>query len=339
MQETASEGDGKFWRMQFGIAIAMSIMAPGMVLARTYLRPDVPASAISVALAVSLLAAVPILLFFSRRILASPRLLAFLYGWEVSGIAFTVVWVALDGGGQSPYSAFFYVLIGHAALAFPPRETIAAGVAVLILRLVLGLMDTRAAVVDTLLGVLVLALLATVGTLGARGQQALTDRAKALTAQALRLADVDGLTGCFNHRAFHARLADEAAKATPSHPLSVLVLDIDRFKAINDSYGHLAGDEVLAGLGSLLRGNFRTHDVVGRIGGDEFAVALPDANQHTAEALERRLLEDLSNGALPHGGRVTIGIASTVVATEARHLLASADAKLYAKRRRDRHTV
>ena len=124
------------------------------------------------------------------------------------------------------------------------------------------------------------------------------------------------MTGCLNYRVLHARLVEEAANATASHPLRVLILDVDHFKAINDGHGHPAGDEVRASLGALLRANFRAQDVVDRIGLDEFAVLLP------------------------YGGRVTIGSASTayttVDATEARRLLAAADAWLYAKRRRDR---
>ena len=340
MDTIENGGDGKFWTLHFGVGIAMSILAPAIVLARTFLRADVPTRGVSVALAFLFLAAVPALLLLARRILASKHLLAFLYIWDGLGIAATVAWVALDGGGQSPYAAFFYVLVGHAALAFPPRATIISGLSVVILRLVLGLLDTRESIVDTVLDVVVLALLATVATLMAGSQQALLARATTHAEQAVRLADVDGLTGCFNHRAFHARLVEEAAKATATHPLSVLVLDVDHFKAINDGHGHLAGDEVLAGLGALLRAHFRANDVVGRIGGDEFAVLLPDADDGMVDALERRLLEDLTEGALTFGGRVTIGSASTtdttVDATDARHLLAAADARLYAKRRQDR---
>jgi diguanylate cyclase (GGDEF)-like protein len=306
------------------------------VLTRTYLLADVPPRAVSIALSVLFLAAVPVLLYRARQLLESKHFLTFLYVWDGLGIAATVVWVVLDGGGSSPYVAFFYVLVGHAALAFPPRGTVAAGLSVVLARLATGLLDAQGPVVDTVIDVVALALLATVATLMARGQQALVGRARTLTDQAIRLADVDGLTGCINHRAFHARLAEESAKATSGHPLSVLVLDVDYFKAINDGYGHQAGDDVLSQLGSLLRAGFRAHDVVGRIGGDEFAVLLPDADQETAAGLERRLLEALNEGALPHRWRVTIVSATTSVAADGTELLGSADARLYAKRRYDR---
>jgi len=135
-------------------------------------------------------------------------------------------------------------------------------------------------------------------------------RARSLTDQAVLIADVDGLTGCLNHRAFHARLFEVASKATSIHPLTTLVLDVDHFKAVNDGYGHLAGDE--------------------------FAFLLPDADLLTAEALERRLIERLVNGALRYDGRVTIGSATSSVATDGRLLLEQADARLYAIRANER---
>ncbi len=336
MDITADRGDLQYWSRHFGMGIAMSVLAASVVLTRTYARTDVPVQGISVALAVLVLVSVPVLLILARRILAMQRLRVFLYAWDFFGVAAVTTWAALDGGGSSPYSSFFYVLVGHAALAFRPCATVISGVLVALARLVLGLFDARESVIDTLIYVLAVGLLATVATLMARGQRVLVGRAKTLAEQAVRLADIDGLTGCLNHRAFHARLVEEAARAASGHPLSVLVLDVDFFKAINDAYGHLAGDEVLARLGSVLRENFRAQDVVGRIGGDEFAVLLPDADNGTAEALERRLLKEFADGALPHGGRVTIGSASTAVATDARRLLGSADAQLYSKRRRGR---
>ncbi|NTV38628.1 MAG: GGDEF domain-containing protein [Demequinaceae bacterium] len=336
MDSTESWGDRQYWARHFAMGIIMSIMAPSIVLIRTYVGSDTSPNSVSVGLAVAFLSTVPALLFFARPILASPQLPRFFYAWDAVGVVAVIAWAALDGGGSSPYSAFFFVLVGHATLAFPPRATLISGLSVVLARLLLGLFDKDEPLVDTVLQVLVLGLMVAVAFSMVRGQRALVRRSTLLTEQAVRLSEVDGLTGCFNHRAFHARLAEEASHASPVRPLSVLVLDIDHFKEINDGYGHLAGDEVLARLGELLHTSFRSHDVVGRIGGDEFAVLLPDADKAAAAALQDRLLRGLAEGALPHGGTVTIGTASTMVAAEARRLLGAADAQLYAKRRQDR---
>ena len=97
--------------------------------------------------------------------------------------------------------------------------------------------------------------------------------------------DRDALTGLYNHRFFRDALARELARARRHrHPLALIVFDIDDFKQINDQHGHAPGDAILAALAGRLRGLVRASDIACRIGGDEFAVILPesgleDANQ------------------------------------------------------------
>ena len=108
----------------------------------------------------------------------------------------------------------------------------------------------------------------------------------------------DDLTGLPNRRYFYARLQEELALARDyRRHLAVLVLDIDGFKAINDGYGHHAGDVVLTNVGKLLTAGVRTSDVPGRIGGDEFGVIMPDTNKDGACLVAKRL-QDSMDGAL-----------------------------------------
>jgi len=105
-----------------------------------------------------------------------------------------------------------------------------------------------------------------------------------------RLARFDSLTGVFNRREFEARMAIEETRCLRAdHPCSLLVVDLDNFKAINDSQGHCAGDDVLKNTGSLLRQTLRSHDLVGRFGGDEFTVLLPDTGGDELPRVIRRL--------------------------------------------------
>jgi len=104
------------------------------------------------------------------------------------------------------------------------------------------------------------------------------------------LAFTDGLTGVYNYHYLHTRLTQEVERARRySHPLSILYVDLDGLKRVNDLYGHKAGNEVLVQVGVLLRSGARENDLVGRVGGDEFLVILPETNARAAEATAERI--------------------------------------------------
>ena len=106
------------------------------------------------------------------------------------------------------------------------------------------------------------------------------------------LASTDALTGLVNRRAFMERFSHELARSQRHGPApTLLILDIDHFKKINDQHGHPSGDSVLAHLAQLLRASLRNLDIVGRIGGEEFAVVLVETNAAMAEPVIDRLLE------------------------------------------------
>ncbi|HEV3001773.1 MAG TPA: sensor domain-containing diguanylate cyclase [Solirubrobacteraceae bacterium] len=158
-----------------------------------------------------------------------------------------------------------------------------------------------------------------------------------------RSATTDGLTGVANRRAFDETLAREFARASRADgPLSLVLLDIDRFKLLNDTHGHLAGDDVLRAVARCLRDEVRLGDSVARYGGEEFAIVLPGMDASGAEAAAERLR--LRVAALRPGVAVTVsaGVASYPVhATEPVALVRAADGALYASKRdgRDRVTV
>lgn len=108
----------------------------------------------------------------------------------------------------------------------------------------------------------------------------------------------DSLTGLLNHTAAKNRLETLVRMAEPSGQLSVAMIDIDRFKSVNDNWGHPVGDQVIRSLAWLLRGRLRSSDMIGRYGGEEFLIALPNADIDQALQLLNRIREDFS--ALPH---------------------------------------
>jgi diguanylate cyclase (GGDEF)-like protein/PAS domain S-box-containing protein len=163
-----------------------------------------------------------------------------------------------------------------------------------------------------------------------------TESALRITTEQLRLlATTDGLTGLTNRRAFDQALENEVARAQRSGlPLSVLMIDVDRFKAYNDLYGHPAGDEVLRRVGLCLRGAIkRPGDVAARYGGEEFVAILPNTDEDAALFIANALRDGLHLLEMPHSGSemrivtASIGIASLLSGTEldAAGLMARAD--------------
>jgi diguanylate cyclase (GGDEF)-like protein len=158
-------------------------------------------------------------------------------------------------------------------------------------------------------------------------------------------ATTDELTGLFNRRALEERLAAEISRSL-RHQLhtSVLLLDLDRFKVVNDTMGHAAGDRLLVQVGHVLRKQCRALDVVGRLGGDEFLVILPMTKPSEARVFVARVqasLEDIEK-TNPEFGACTLsmGIAeSPNHGTTVSSVLAAADSALYRAKRGGRNTV
>jgi diguanylate cyclase (GGDEF)-like protein len=171
-------------------------------------------------------------------------------------------------------------------------------------------------------------------------------QAKTLQATLARLASEDPLTGVLNRRSFEERIAEEIRKADEfDRPLALLILDLDHFKAINDTYGHQAGDQVLRAVCRIVTDTLREGVCLARIGGEEFAILLPDTATADASAVANRICAairdatlDLSEGQL----KVTtsIGLAVYDNRSDSQHaLLARSDAALYAAKRQGRDRI
>jgi diguanylate cyclase (GGDEF)-like protein/PAS domain S-box-containing protein len=169
-----------------------------------------------------------------------------------------------------------------------------------------------------------------------------------LAQQALALqATTDELTGVANRRAFFQALGVEFAKLRrhPGSPCSVMALDLDHFKNVNDTWGHAAGDAVLKHFAQVVGGHTREGDVLGRTGGEEFTMILPDTALDEAEALGERLRLQVSLAPLQFDGHtisitVSIGVAMlTASDTNAAEAVARADHALYEAKHAGRNTV
>jgi diguanylate cyclase (GGDEF)-like protein len=156
-------------------------------------------------------------------------------------------------------------------------------------------------------------------------------------------AMTDPLTGLYNHRAFHERLRRALASASRSHEaVSVLMLDIDDFKRVNDIYGHGAGDEILRSLAETLEDSVRSSDVVYRLGGEEFAILITSRSPLHAERLAHRLLERVESSAFDPAGRITISVGlarGPEHAMNPRELVACAEAAMMSAKARGKNQI
>ncbi len=167
-----------------------------------------------------------------------------------------------------------------------------------------------------------------------------------LASELNRLATLDALTGIGNRRVFYARAEAELARCRRKNiPLSVLMIDLDRFKSINDALGHAAGDDTLRRFTALVGPHLREYDFFARLGGEEFAVLLPDATEEVALAIAERLRELTEAERLPAPGfamptTASIGAAQLLGSEPSIDpLMQRADQALYAAKRGGRNRV
>ncbi|MDG3087746.1 GGDEF domain-containing protein [Vibrio hannami] len=160
------------------------------------------------------------------------------------------------------------------------------------------------------------------------------------------LANIDDLTQLYNRRYFWLKANEEISRVRKlNSTLTVAVFDFDRFKKLNDQYGHPAGDEVLRKFGEMCRSSLRESDIVGRIGGEEFAVLLPFTNIEESKQIVRRLCQKISEHRYDFQGEI-VGVTSSVGMCELsienssiERLYASADKALYEAKAKGRNQI
>ncbi len=164
---------------------------------------------------------------------------------------------------------------------------------------------------------------------------------------ARKLADRDPLTGFYNHRFLHERMGEEVVRSQRGRrPLSVLMLDLDDFKLVNDTFGHLFGDRVLTWAAEVIRSTLRLSDIAARYGGDEFALILPDTDADEARRAAERILDAFRERPFVGEKRGPVPIAASIgVATfpadgrTGTELIAAADVALYKVKRGGGHAA
>jgi diguanylate cyclase (GGDEF)-like protein len=161
-----------------------------------------------------------------------------------------------------------------------------------------------------------------------------------------RLTTIDGLTQVYNKRYFVETLEREIGRAQRyRRDLSLIMFDIDHFKKINDSYGHLAGDHVLKQLASVIKSRIRREDILSRYGGEEFAIVLPEIDAYNAVQFAEKVRRLIEKATFKFEGTripvtVSIGVASlTPELQQPEDFVRVADAKLYEAKSQGRNRV
>ncbi len=158
-------------------------------------------------------------------------------------------------------------------------------------------------------------------------------------------ASTDPLTGCYNRRSFDDMISRECSRAARyGNRLSLLMIDVDHFKMINDSFGHQSGDDVLCRIAGLLRGGLRRSDYLVRYGGEEFVIVLPEISRDNALLVAERLRHAVEEAEIASRGRrisvtVSIGVAEYRAGAPEQEFIEEADRMLYRAKNAGRNRV
>ena len=328
-----------FWQghVQIGALSTAVCAAAGLLYAVA--TPERPHRlAVMVVGALALLSAPAILTRPVAARLTGPGREPWLYAWSASLLLAVTFASVLDGGARSPIAALYAASLVFTAMGFGRSGAIVMGSAA-VAGYLLTCLAGAPGLWNVVLTACALAVVAATCTLTADRLRASLVAQQQLTEQLRDQASRDGLTGCLNHRAFLERLEEEISRARRTRqPLGFVMLDLDDFKRANDTHGHVAADELLSELGAALRHCVRTCDVVGRIGGDEFAILAPGSDERETLALAERVERELRSVGTGLEVGVSAGITVLHDEDDARGLRHRADEALYAAKRSRRGT-
>ena len=173
----------------------------------------------------------------------------------------------------------------------------------------------------------------------------LVDNLLSAFARESTLSRTDALTQLSNTRSFRARAEREIVRAARySRPLTLVFMDIDNFKMVNDDFGHAKGDELLSNLGTLLKSSVRSHDVVGRLGGDEFGLLLTETDSDAAQLVVDRIRQGLEELLRDSGLPGPVSFSMGLLTTDSGHdsietLMHVADQLMYSAKRAGKNQV
>ncbi|WP_460458107.1 GGDEF domain-containing protein [Angustibacter peucedani] len=325
----ADEHRARFWVRHVRIGVAQSELAAVVAIVYAVVRGP-HTDLVTVGVAALTMAVSPLLLLVPiDRWSRDRRGSAFFYSWSVATTLVIAVAMVRDGGSTSPLAWLLVLTLAFAGLAYPALGVLVMG-AFMIGTYLVTVSITEAQVSHSLVTATILGLFTLMIAWVSSNQWQMSERQHALAQRLAVLADTDDLTSLLNRRAFGARVQTAVDAATPEAPVSVLVLDLDGFKAVNDARGHAEGDRVLVDVAGALRAVTGPDDAAARLGGDEFALLLTASPDADARARAEQVSGLVATGRSSRQVGASIGCVTTSEPCGVEELLARADAAMYA---------
>jgi diguanylate cyclase (GGDEF)-like protein len=334
------DAQSTFWRGHIQLGVASTTLCTLVGLAYALSTWAGPHRSLIVTIGVLALVSCPFIVSPpALRLLTGPRRDPYLYAWSASLLVAVTSTALLDGGGTSPLAMLLTASLVFTASGYGRSGAIIMGAATVGCYLLTCLVGSPGLWPEVLTANALLVIAATCALTAGRLRASL-EAQEVLTEQLRGQASRDGLTGCLNHAAFVDRLEQEVARAHRTRrPVGMMMLDLDDFKRANDTFGHVVADELLAALGTALRDTVRSLDVVGRVGGDEFAVVVPEADETELAQLAERIRERLIEVGAAMSVGVSIGTAALHAGEDGRELRQRADRALYVAKRTHPRTI
>jgi diguanylate cyclase (GGDEF)-like protein len=334
------EADAAFWLRHLHAGVVLYLATIALVATYLVLTPAGPDRSVLWAMVgAACITTIVIIALPHRAIAQSPRRLVFFAGWSIFTYLFIAAATVADGGLDSPLYTLVFVALAFAALAYPAWLVGIIGTTAIAATFAIELASAGPFAESLVYGG-VIAMMTALAGLVARSRASAQAITEEMTERLLSLATHDGLTACLNHRAFYERVAEELTRARryPTE-ISLLIFDVDDFKRINDTCGHLAGDQVLRDVGEVVSCSARTVDAAGRIGGDEFALLLVSSPEADARAVASRIQSATAALEEPVAVSVSVGVGHASVPWDGispQSLVADADAELYERKQERR---
>ncbi|WP_448613747.1 diguanylate cyclase domain-containing protein [Modestobacter sp. URMC 112] len=317
-----------YWLRHVRIGVLVSEVASWCAIGYVFLTdsPGRHSAGILIALALVVVGCPCVLLLPLREMMRDSRGPTLFYVWSLAETAVVVYITRLDGGSSSPLDALLFLALTYAAVAYSPYGVVAmGGIMTLSHLVVVELPDVST---SGLFFMVVMGSFTLICAMASANSWAVHDRQVMLIRTQEALASTDPLTGIPNRRAFMERVTG-AVDAADGRRTVVCLVDLDGFKAVNDTRGHAAGDGVLKAVGSALSAVVRETDTVARLGGDEFAVLAEVSVTFSGEVLAERLRAAVALVGADCGVTASVGVAEIELGDDVGDLMHRADAAMY----------